>query len=573
MTILLQNLASRQADSRGDAAAVVMPGEVVTYGQLEERSNRFARLLKDAGCVRGDRVCLALPKSPIAIVAIVAILKADCVYVPIDIASPAARVAKVLNSAAPRFVLGVGATANLLDDLFGQNQLHGLVQVGWMEQQAVKSENFTPAFQWRDVNSYSPEPLPYENTSSDPAHILFTSGSTGDPKGVVITHTNVMHFVEWAVRYFGISNSDRVSGHPPLHFDLATFDIFGAFAAGAQLHLVPPESHYLLPNKLTEFIRVSELTQWFSVPSVLNYMAKFDVVRPNDFPTLRRLLWCGEVFPTPALVHWMKRLPHVTFTNLYGPTETTIASSYYTMPGCPMDNQPTPIGTACDGEELLVLDSQRNPVPRGEVGDLYIRGVGLSPGYWRDPVKTSSVFFPYQNDRIYRTGDLARLGEDGLVYFVGRADTQIKSRGYRIELGEIESALNTLTELKECAVVALPTYGFEGNQICCAYVTQNDCHLRHAEIRNKLSRLLPTYMLPSRWQNFSQLPKNANGKIDRRKIQDLFALAVTEELSSTSPDCNQSSPAVEIRPRDEEDSASNSESSIASLDLLHRRTQ
>ena len=231
-----------------------------------------------------------------------------------------------------------------------------------------------------------------QNTPDDAAHILFTSGSTGDPKGVVITHANVIHFVEWAVRYFGMAESDRVSCHPPLHFDLATFDIFGAFAAGAKLHLVPPELS-LLPNKLADFIRDSELTQWFSVPSVLNYMAKFDVVRQNDFPALRRLLWCGEVFPTPALSYWMKRLPRVSFTNLYGPTEATIASSYYKVPNCPADNtQAIPIGTACDGEELLVLDGSLRPVPQGEVGDLYIGGVGLSPGYWRDPAKTAAAF-------------------------------------------------------------------------------------------------------------------------------------------------------------------------------------
>jgi amino acid adenylation domain-containing protein len=573
MKTLVHNFASQQTELRSEAAAVVMQGEVVTYGQLEERSNRFARLLRDAGCGQGDRVCLAIPKSPMAIVAIAGILKADCVYVPIDIASPATRVAKLLDSAAPRFILGSWATANLLDQLFEHNRFRDSIRVGWMEGETAESQNVKPAFHWHDVNSYSAEALAQSNTSADPAQILFTSGSTGDPKGVVITHANVIHFVEWAVRYFGISDSDRISGHPPLHFDLATFDIFGTFAAGAQLHLVPPESHYLLPNKLTEFIRGAQLTQWFSVPSVLNYMAKFDVVRFNDFPTLRRLLWCGEVFPTPALAYWMKRLPQVTFTNLYGPTETTIASSYYTVSHCPTDTQPIPIGTACDGEELLVMDGELHPVPQGEVGDLYVGGVGLSPGYWSDPVKTSSAFSPYQNQRIYRTGDLARVGEDGLVYFVGRADTQIKSRGYRIELGEIEAALNTFEELKECAVVALPTDGFEGNMICCAYVAQDDVHVRHAGIRSKLSTLLPAYMLPSRWQSFTQLPKNANGKIDRRKIQDLFALEVTNGFTSKPPGSNLAGSAVDCRLTESADAAATSGSSIASLDLLHPRTR
>ena len=535
MTQLLQNWVRIQAERRPEAVAVVMDEEALTYQQLEEATNRLARLLKASGCSRGDRVCFAIPKSPAAIIAILGILKADCIHVPIDTSSPAPRVAKVLKASQPRYVLGVGASGSLLDELFSDEVLCRSIGVGWMEKSA-QDRNFTPAFTWSDVAGCSSQPLDCQNASNDPAHILFTSGSTGEPKGVVITHANVIHFVEWATRYFGMTNSDRVSGHPPLHFDLATFDVFGAFAVGAQLHLVPPDLS-LLPNKLADFMRNSELTQWFSVPSVLNYMAKFDVVKFNDFPTLKRLLWCGEVFPTPALAYWMGRLPKVAFTNLYGPTEATIASSYYTVPSCPLDNQPIPIGTACDGEELLVLDSELHPVPAGEVGDLYIGGIGLSPGYWRNPEQTDLAFVTDgAGHRIYRTGDLARMGKDGLVYFVGRADTQIKSRGYRIELGEIEVALNAFKELKESAVVAIPTDGFENNLMCCAYVIQENGRISASELRQNLSAVLPAYMLPSRWMAFAQLPKNANGKIDRRKLQDSFALEAATKPIAKQPD-------------------------------------
>src|SRR2546430_4153137 len=260
--------------------------------------------------------------------------------------------------------------------------------------------------------------------------------------GVDITHDCVIHFVEWAARYFGLGPTDRWSGHAPLHFDLSTFDVFGTFAAGAQLHLVPPDLN-LLPTALAQFIRAAELTQWFSVPSLLSYLAKFDVVKVNDFPTLRRLLWCGEVFPTPALRYWMTRLPHVTFTNLYGPTETTIASSYHTVPRCPEDDRAAiPIGSPCAGEELLVLNERLERVPPGEGGGLYIRGVGLSPGYWRDPEETRAAFLsrpmsPDPGDRLYRNGYLAKTGAVGLVYFLGRADCRSKVRGYRTEVGGI----------------------------------------------------------------------------------------------------------------------------------------
>jgi acyl-coenzyme A synthetase/AMP-(fatty) acid ligase len=258
-------------------------------------------------------------------------------------------------------------------------------------------------------------------------------------------------------------------------------------------------------------------------------MAKVDVVKPDDFPSLKRLLWCGEVLPTPALMYWMKRLPKVSFTNLYGPTEATIASSYFTVDKCPVDERSAiPIGTPCDGEQLLVLGEDLNPIPPGEIGDLYIGGIGLSPGYWKNPDQTDAVFVrnPHSSDgsgRIYKTGDLAKVGEDGLVYFVGRADSQIKSRGYRIELGEIETALNALHLTEANAIVAVKTDGFEGWAICCAYVALKGRDITSAQLRTELSKVIPGYMLPARWMLLEQMPLNVNGKYDRKKLKELFS--------------------------------------------------
>jgi amino acid adenylation domain-containing protein len=371
------------------------------------------------------------------------------------------------------------------------------------------------------------------------AHILFTSGSTGTPKGVVITHANVVSFIEWAVPHFGIRPADRVSGHPPLHFDLSTFDIYGAFAAGAELHLVPPELG-VDPHRLAALIRDAELTQWFSVPSVLTYMAKFDAVSHNDFPTLVRLMWCGEVLPTPILVHWMTRLPHVRFTNLYGPTEATIASSHHTVRECPTDPaQPIPIGVACANEELLVLDDERRAVPQGEIGEIFIAGAGLSPGYWRDEEKTRVAFLPdprpgHEGGRIYRTGDLGRVDDDGRIEFLGRVDSQIKSRGYRIELGEIEAALSAIVEVRECAVVGVDTGEFGGTEICSAYASVAGRTVERAYLRGELSKVLPSYMLPTHWRRFDRLPKNVNGKIDRRAIRELFQADLARPRATAS---------------------------------------
>lgn len=517
---LLQDYATRTAEARGDAVALVMGEERMTYAELARLSDRLAAQFVDAGCEPGDRIGLLVPKRPSAIVAMHAALKAGCAYVPLDAESPPQRLARIVASAEPRLLLAVPEASDRLDALA---ETGSLPPVWSVEEEAVEGERVVSVRTRRewDVEADAPNVRVGEE---DPAHLLFTSGSTGQPKGVVITHGNVTAFIEWAVREFGTRASDRISGHPPLHFDLSTFDIYATFSAGAELHLVPPTLS-VDPRGLAAFIRDAELTQWFSVPSVLTYMAKFDVVAEGDFPALERLLWCGEVLPTPVLAHWMRRLPHVRFTNLYGPTEATIASSHYTMPAVPQDETvPVPIGVPCDGEELLVLDEQLAPVSAGEIGDLYLAGVGLSPGYWRDEEKTRAAFLPDPRDpdaRIYRTGDLARVDEEGLVHFLGRADSQIKSRGYRIELGEIESAFNAIAGVRECAVVGVEGEGFEGVAICAAWVA--DAELEPTALRRSLAAALPSYMLPARWMALDALPKNQNGKIDRPALRELFA--------------------------------------------------
>jgi amino acid adenylation domain-containing protein len=507
----------------------------MTYGELDTRSNKVARLLKDAGCRPGDRVAQLVPKCPMAIVGLLGIYKADAVYVPLDPSSPASRLQKILDSCENRWLLAGGPVTRVLEEILRSERLRESLSIGWLEGEAPAGD-LGVEFTSDTLARCSGAPVISQNRPADAAHILFTSGSSGTPKGVVISHASVGHLIQWATRHFAMDASDRMSGHPPLHFDMSFFDLFCAAATGAELHLVPPGLN-ALPNKLAGFTRASGITQWFSVPSVLSYMAKFDVVRFNDFPALRRVLWAGDVLPTPVLVHWMERLPHVSFTNLYGPTETTIVSSHYTVPACPKSpHEAIPIGAACDGEELIVLDESLRPLDPGETGELHIGGVGLSSGYWRDPVRTDAAFVDHpqrQGERLYKTGDLARIGEDGLVYFLGRRDSQIKSRGYRIELGEIEAALAAIRGMQECAVVALTQPSFEGARICCAYSPAPGHHIAPAPLRRALSRLLPSYMLPTHWLALDALPTNANGKIDRRRLREVFEERVHADAAPT----------------------------------------
>lgn len=527
----LHEYVSHQAERRPEAPAVWSDGQSLSYEELERRSNRLARLLKEGGCRSGDRVGILLPKSPLAVIAMLASLKADCIYVPVDPEGPDVRVRMILNAADCRCLLFSPARARSLlgDEVQGDGP-----QVVWMERRPECDKLVVARSSDAEAEALPDDPLSAAGRGNAPAHILFTSGSTGTPKGVVVSHANVIAFVGWANAYFGLGHADRTSCHSPLHFDLSTYDLYGSFAAGAQVHLVPPELN-LFPARLIDFIRQRRLTQWFSVPSILAYVSRFDAVTPGDAPELKRVLWCGEVFPTPALKYWMDRLTHVRFTNLYGPTEATIASSHYTMP-CPpatVDAE-IPIGEACGGEEIAVLDERLEQSAPDEIGEIYIGGAGVTLGYWREAEKTAKAFVDIRGRRMYRTGDLGYRSRDGLVRFVGRADTQIKSRGHRIELGEIEAALHAVPQVAAGAVVAIDAPEFGGHVICCAYVPRAEPEAAPAAVKEMLSGIVPKYMVPSRWRRLTTLPFNTNGKVDRPALAEMFRTEVQGRSGSSA---------------------------------------
>ena len=526
----LQEYVTRQAERRPQATALVDGDLRVTYEALEMRANRLARLLRER-VRRGDRVGLLLPKSPAAITGMLASLKLGAIYVPLDPESPAARLEKILRAAECRILLAATSALPLLRQLLPRLDQALRPDLLWMDEAPADAGDLEARFREADAAALSAEPVPDGGTGDDPAHLLFTSGSTGTPKGVIVAQRNVIGFVRWANAYFGVAEDDRVSCHSPLAFDLSTWDLFGGFAAGAEVHLVPPQLN-LFPGRLVNFIRTRHLTQWFSVPSLLAYLARFDAVQPGDFPELKRIIWCGEVFATPALRYWMERVPHASFTNLYGPTETTIASSYFTVAAPPVDSSAAvPIGRACEGETLHILGPDLAELPPGEVGEIGIGGAGVTLGYWRDPERTDAAFvtLPSQpGGRIYRTGDLGLRDPEGQVHFLGRKDSQIKSRGHRIELGEIEAALLSMPEIGEGAVVAVQAESFGSHAICCAYAAKAGVELPLAAARERLATLVPRYMMPARWRAMDRLPSNANGKVDRIALRDMFSQEMGE---------------------------------------------
>ena len=535
MTGLLQELVTAQAEVRSQAPAMIDADRTWSYGDVEVHSNRLGRALRESGCERGDRVCLLSPRTPRAVIALLAIYKADGVYVPLDSQWPAARLAKIVNACEPRCILTTPEMAPVLEEVLHDTTRSKMPLVASLDAAPLPSRRFTTRFTSGDVAHIPERPLSYRNRAASPAHILFKSASNGTPKGVVITHANVRHFVVWANEYFGTNSDDRQAGDAPLGRDLSLYDIFGTLAAGGT-YVPLPSGLEESPAELAEFVAANRLTQWSSVASLLVDLAESGALDPSQIDrlqSLKRVLWCGDSLPTPVLRAWMRALPHVRFTNLYGPTETTIASSYYTVPQAPVDDQtPIPIGTACPGEELYVLNDRLETVPSGEVGDLFVRGVGLSPGYWRDSESTHAAFLPNPesadpSDRLFKTGDLARVEDDGLIYLEGRRASQVDRGGYRIELGEIEAALEALPSIREAAVVAVPLADGNNNgigaTICCAYVTATGWRVTAAGLRQQLAKLLPAYMLPSRWRALEHLPHNRDGQPDRTAVQRSFA--------------------------------------------------
>ena len=560
MSGVLYEWVTRAAEARPDARAVIGEDRTLTYGEIESYSNRLASALRARGCESGDRVGVLMPKSALAVASFIGVLKAGCAYVPLDPQGANVRTAEMLRQCDPRVLLVAGCEPAVVEDLASRNAL-GSTIVGWLgEGRAPAGASFTRA----EVDSAPDDEPPAPVAPDDLAYILFTSGTTGKPKGVPITHASVHAFIEWAVSYFELGPEDRLSGHTALTFDLSTFDIYATFAAGAELHHVPKRA-LLIPHEVAALIEERRLTLWFSVPSQLAYVARFDALAGRDLSSLRHVAWCGDVLTPPTLMHWKERLPGVLFTNLYGPTEATVASSYYRVPEDYTEAEGSiPIGYACPGETLLVLDEHLQPTEDGEIGDIYIGGVGLSPGYWRNPDRTLTAFLPapasldaggaahengngavHENgngavhvngngsgngsghangklQRIYKTGDRGRRRPDGAVTFLGRADFQIKTGGYRVEPAEVEHAISKLQEIAACAVVPVTVGDFSGSAIGCAYVPKNGTPIRTGELKKLLSDDLPSYMVPTRWLVLSELPTDGRGKIDRPRLQALM---------------------------------------------------
>lgn len=517
MAYLLQQLLTSSAKQYPNKEAVISRDQSITYKELDGLSNQLAHTLKANGIEKGDRVGIYLNKSIESVVAIFGILKAGATYVPLDPSAPAKRVAFIIGNCSMKALVSSRQKVSNLKQIV-PDSLYGQFLV--LADEAVPAgEAALPNTGTASLLEVSSLPSCHDLIEDDLSYILYTSGSTGEPKGVMISHRAALTFVNWAYDCFLVQPTDRLSNHAPLHFDLSIFDIFVGIKAGATVVLVPEELS-VFPMNLADFIEEQRISIWYSVPSVLTRLVLYGDLQRRQFPNLRTILFAGEVFPIKHLRELKALIPHAEYYNLYGPTETNVCT-YYRVGDIPSDQvEALPIGKASANTQVFAVTDRQKIAGPGEVGELYVRGPSLMKGYWGLPEKTKQVLVPDTmhselfEEKVYRTGDFVKQDQEGNYLFLGRRDNMIKSRGYRIELGEIETVLYSHPKIEEVAVIAIPDDQI-GNAIKAVVVASNGNKLTRSELEHFCSQHIPKYMVPGIFEFRTALPKTSTGKADK----------------------------------------------------------
>ncbi|WP_341327194.1 amino acid adenylation domain-containing protein [Methylotuvimicrobium sp. KM2] len=467
-----------QCRNAPDRPALIEGERRLSYREAMLSSERLAAHLA-ARIEPGARVALALDRGIDAVIAILSVLRCGACYIPLDIKNPARRLRFIIDDAVVHCIIGSGNPPEWLD---------------------------TPAL-WLDIDRLPDIATPPIKPQSaiDPetlVAILYTSGSTGSPKGVALSHRALHNFADWAARTFKLNADDRIASLAPFHFDLSVFDLFSSLSAGACVNFVPAVLT-LSPSRLTAWLREQRITVFYTVPSLLGFIALKGGLAEQPLPNLKTLLFAGEVFPTPQLKKLCELLPDTDFYNLYGPTETNVCC-YWPVDRARLDvDQAIPIGhPACASE--LKIDA--------ESCELLVKSANNLSGYWQQGRLTNAL----SDNSYYRTGDKVSLNERGEYCYHGRLDRMLKCSGYRVEPAEIEALLMQCPEVAHCAVVGISDSA-SGQRPAAALVLHPGGQLNG--IVKTIKQTLPAYMQPCRFSVMDALPLLDNGKTDYQTLQ------------------------------------------------------
>ena len=488
-----------------DKTAYADENKEITFSKLRAQSRAIACELTARGLFKKP-VAVFLEKGVDVLVSFMGAAYSCNFYSPIDVDMPGSRVNKILEVLEPAVVITTGA----LREVFSAYDYKG----DFLLLEDVVTEDAAAAEPAREA---ALEAARKRGIDTDLLYVLFTSGSTGVPKGVTINHRAVIDYIDWVTETFAITEKDSFGNQAPFYFDNSILDIYSTLKTGATTYIIP-KTLFAQPVPLLEYLKEKKINTIFWVPSALIVVAKLKAFKNVDLSdTLRRVLFCGEVMPNKQLNVWRKFLPDVQYANLYGPTEITDACTYYIVDREFSDEEPLPIGFPMPNTDILVLNEKNEPVTGEEPGELCVRGTSLSMGYYKNPEKTREAFV--QNplnqavpELIYRTGDVVKYNERGEIIYLSRKDFQIKHMGHRIELGEIETAVSSLPEISlNCCLYD------EKRQKIVLFIEEE---LDKAYINEKISHLVPEYMLPNKVVRVEKMPMNANGKIDRVKLKE-----------------------------------------------------
>jgi D-alanine--poly(phosphoribitol) ligase subunit 1 len=492
--------------------------ETYTYEDLNRRANRLARLLLQHDLTSRDVVCISGLKQVDTFALMLACLKIGVVYSIFDPESPPERLRKIFSTCRSRLAAADAGLLQKLGDILTDLAIISLNT----DELAVSMQGF------EDTNL----PLSRNVTGANPSYIMFTSGSTGTPKGAAMTHANVLNLIEWSRETYCIIHEDILTNVNPLYFDNSVFDFYSAVFNGACL--VPfSKQETRNPKLLVEKLAAAGCTLWFSVPSLLIFLQTMKATDGRYFRSIKRFIFGGEGYPKPKLkVLYDFYSDTSEFFNVSGPTECTcICSSYKITTEDFRDLQGFPaLGSIAANFSYLILDDKNRKVPNGELGELCLLGPNVGLGYYNDPERTAASFVqnPYNQpfrEIMYKTGDLVRLDPaDSKLYIHGRKDNQIKHMGYRIELEEIENALYRIEYVSEAIAIHSNSAGLSRIIAILAVRQQSSGD----QLRQDLRRLIPDYMIPSAFYYEDAFPKNSNGKVDRKRLNEKY-LPLDEE--------------------------------------------